>query len=144
MSASKPSTGSAGHVPGSRKHPEEHGHTHGRPLSALQPGTTGRVVRVTRDLMGRAERLAALGVSPGAAVRVLQTFPGIVFECDQTELAVERAVARSILVHVDEADSAPSRRGRQVVKDTQDTKPRNLSCMSLFRLMFRGSCREGI
>jgi len=29
---------------------------------------------------------------------VLQTFPGIVFECDQTELAVERAVARSIFV----------------------------------------------
>jgi hypothetical protein len=32
---------------------------------------------------------------------VLQTFPGIVFECDQTELAVERGVARSILVEVE-------------------------------------------
>jgi Fe2+ transport system protein FeoA len=54
-----------------------------------------------RDLTARAERLAALGVSPGASVRVLQTFPGIVFECDQTELAIERAVARSILVVVE-------------------------------------------
>jgi Fe2+ transport system protein FeoA len=71
------------------------------PLSRLRPGTRGRIVRVTRDLTGRSERLAALGVTHGATVRVLQTFPGIVFECDQTELAVERVVARSILVEVD-------------------------------------------
>lgn len=71
-----------------------------RTLASLEPGTSGRVVRVTRDLTGRAERLAALGVSAGAAIRVLQTFPGIVFECDQTEMAVERAVARAIIVEV--------------------------------------------
>ena len=70
-------------------------------LAQLTQGASGRIARVTRDLTGRAERLAALGVSPGAAVRVLQTFPGIVFECDQTELAVERAVARSIFVNVE-------------------------------------------
>ena len=71
------------------------------PLAHLKPGTRGRVIRITRDLTGRAERLAALGVTPGATITVLQTFPGIVFECDQTELAVERAVARSILVIAD-------------------------------------------
>ncbi len=71
------------------------------PLSCLGPGTRGRIARVTRDLTGRSERLAALGVTRGATVRVLQTFPGIVFECDQTELAVERTVARSILVEVE-------------------------------------------
>ena len=72
------------------------------PLSALRPGARGRIARVTRDLTGRTERLAALGVSAGATVRLLQTFPGIVFECDQTELAVERMVARSIFVELDE------------------------------------------
>ena len=77
-----------------------------QPLSALAPGTRGIVVRVTRDLTARAERLAALGVTPGAAVSVLQTFPGVVFECDQTELAIERLVARSIWIELDE----PSRR----------------------------------
>lgn len=71
------------------------------PLSLLRPGARGRVSRVTRDLTGRTERLAALGVTRGAVVRVLQTFPGIVFECDQTELAVERTVARAILVELD-------------------------------------------
>ncbi|OFW04759.1 MAG: hypothetical protein A3H96_10100 [Acidobacteria bacterium RIFCSPLOWO2_02_FULL_67_36] len=77
-----------------------------RTLASLAPGTSGRVVRITRDLTGRAERLAALGISAGAAIRVLQTFPGIVFECDQTELAVERAVARAIMVQVADNSSA--------------------------------------
>jgi Fe2+ transport system protein FeoA len=70
-------------------------------LASLRPGARGRIARVTRDLTGRTERLAALGVSAGATVRLLQTFPGIVFECDQTELAVERVVARSIFVELE-------------------------------------------
>ena len=71
-----------------------------RPLSSLAPGATGVVARVLRDPVARADRLASLGVTPGARIRVLQTFPGIVFQCDETELAVERTVARSILVDV--------------------------------------------
>lgn len=78
--------------------PSESPSNGGRPLASLPAGSRGRVIRVTRDLTGRADRLAALGVTPGASIHVVQTFPGIVFECDQTELAVERAVARSILV----------------------------------------------
>jgi Fe2+ transport system protein FeoA len=64
----------------------------------MHVGETGVIVEVIADPNGRADRLAALGVTPGAHIRVLQKFPGIVFECDQTELAVERAVARVILV----------------------------------------------
>jgi Fe2+ transport system protein FeoA len=76
-----------------------------QPLSALRAGARGRIVRVTRDLTPRAERLAAMGVSPGATVTVLQTFPGIVFECDQTELAIERLVARSIWIEVEKREA---------------------------------------
>jgi Fe2+ transport system protein FeoA len=72
------------------------------PLAELRPGMTGRVAGVVRDLTGRAERLTALGVTVGAPIRVLQTFPGIVFECDQTEMAVERRVASAIYVDVDQ------------------------------------------
>jgi Fe2+ transport system protein FeoA len=71
-----------------------------RRLSSLSAGSKGTVVRVLRENVGRADRLTALGVTPGAAVTVLQTFPGMVFRCDHTELAVEPAVARSILVDV--------------------------------------------
>ncbi len=52
------------------------------------------------DAGARAERLAAPGVTPGARVTVLQRFPGFVFVCDQTELAVEPEVARAIVVEV--------------------------------------------
>jgi Fe2+ transport system protein FeoA len=69
-----------------------------RRLSALGPGMRGIVARVECDDPGRTDRLLALGVTPGAAIVVLQTFPGIVFLCDQTELAVERAVADAILI----------------------------------------------
>jgi Fe2+ transport system protein FeoA len=71
-----------------------------RPLSALDAGTSGVVVRVSGGSEAGAERLRALGVTPGAKILVLQTFPGIVFQCDETELAVERAVARNIIVEV--------------------------------------------
>ena len=70
-------------------------------LSSMTPGSSGRVLRVVRENPDRADRLAALGVTPGATVRVLQRFPGVVFLCDHTELAVEPAVARSILVEVE-------------------------------------------
>ena len=54
-------------------------------------------------LKERADRLLALGVTPGATVTLLQRFPGIVFLCDQTELAVERDVAEAVLVRPLEA-----------------------------------------
>ena len=71
------------------------------PLSELRPGIRGVVLEVRADDRGRADRLLGLGVTPGAHVTVLQTFPGIVFLCDQTELAVERRVAKSIVVTID-------------------------------------------
>jgi DtxR family transcriptional regulator, Mn-dependent transcriptional regulator len=67
-------------------------------LSSLSAGMQGRVVRVAGDNRDRADRLAALGVTPGSPVTVLQRFPSVVFLCDQTELAVEPAVADAILV----------------------------------------------
>jgi Fe2+ transport system protein FeoA len=59
------------------------------------------VVRVSRENPDRADRLMALGVTPGASVTVLQRFPGVVFLCDHTELAVEPAVARAVLIETE-------------------------------------------
>jgi Fe2+ transport system protein FeoA len=69
-----------------------------RRLASLEVGDDGVVVRVLGDGTGRADRLAALGVTPGATIRLLQRFPGFVFQCDETEMAVEPAVAHAILV----------------------------------------------
>jgi DtxR family Mn-dependent transcriptional regulator len=72
--------------------------SHGKALADLPEGSRGVIVSVGGADAGRADRLLALGVTPGARVIVLQTFPGIVFQCDQTELAIERTVARDVLV----------------------------------------------
>lgn len=76
-----------------------------RPVSALREGARGVVVEVRAHAEGRADRLLALGVTPGASVIVLQTFPGVVLLCDQTELAIERGVADAILVRPQETRS---------------------------------------
>lgn len=71
-------------------------------LSGVKSGARGTVREVLPEQPTRVERLAALGVTPGASVTVLQTYPGVLFLCDQTELAVEPAVAQSILVDLDD------------------------------------------
>ncbi|HXI28170.1 MAG TPA: FeoA family protein [Vicinamibacterales bacterium] len=76
-----------------------------QPLSALHAGARGEVVEVRATSSGRSDRLLGLGVTPGARITVLQTFPGIVFLCDQTELAIERGVAGSIIVRCEEIRS---------------------------------------
>lgn len=76
-----------------------------QPLSALTPGTTGVVIRIRSDNSPLASRLISLGITPGARVSVLQTFPGVVFLCDETELVVERTVASHIDIDVDDAGS---------------------------------------
>ena len=75
------------------------------PLSTLVEGARATVVRVGGGDGGRTDRLLALGVTSGAAVTMLQTFPGVVFLCDQTELAIERSVAHSIMVRLQEVRS---------------------------------------
>jgi Fe2+ transport system protein FeoA len=74
-----------------------------RSLSSMPEGAHGAIVEVRAHGAARADRLLALGVTPGASVTVLQTFPGVVFLCDQTELAVERSVADLIVVRPQEA-----------------------------------------
>jgi len=73
-----------------------------RSLSSLRTGARGTIVEVRSHAAGRTDRLLALGVTPGASIVVLQTLPGIVFRCDQTELAIERGVADAILIRAEE------------------------------------------
>jgi Fe2+ transport system protein FeoA len=68
------------------------------PLSTLPIGAHAIVSSVLHAATPRVEQLLSLGITPGALVTMMQRFPGVVFLCDQTELAVERAVADAILV----------------------------------------------
>jgi Fe2+ transport system protein FeoA len=74
-----------------------------RSIADLAEGAAGRVVGVTGADEERLDRLLALGVTAGAKVKVLQTFSGVVFLCDQTELVIERAVAEAIFIRLSHA-----------------------------------------
>jgi Fe2+ transport system protein FeoA len=69
-----------------------------RSLSTLVEGERATVHHVLAHQGDRVDRLLALGVTPGAPITVLQTVPGFVLLCDQTELAIERSVAEIIFV----------------------------------------------
>jgi Fe2+ transport system protein FeoA len=75
----------------------------GARLSAIPRGRDARILRVLHHERAHAQRLAAFGVVPGVIVTVLQTFPGVILRCDETELAIEPEVAHSIVVEI--ADS---------------------------------------
>jgi Fe2+ transport system protein FeoA len=74
-------------------------------LSTLRGWARGVIVEVARRSMAAVDRLLALGVTPGAKVTVFETFPGIVFLWDQTELAIECHVADAVLVRPEETRS---------------------------------------
>jgi Fe2+ transport system protein FeoA len=46
----------------------------------------------------RIDKLASLGVLPGVELRLQQTRPVVVVECDETVLALEREIASDIVV----------------------------------------------
>jgi DtxR family Mn-dependent transcriptional regulator len=64
----------------------------------LSVGESARVAYLSSAEHGRLLRLSALGITPGATIRLLQKWPSFVFQCDQTEIALEQDVARRIYV----------------------------------------------
>lgn len=72
-----------------------------RPLSALYPGQSGKVVSIDSTNHGRVERLHVLGLVEDARVILQQRRPTMVLRVGFTELSIEREIADEILVEVD-------------------------------------------
>lgn len=68
------------------------------PLTKLRVGEVGQVVFIASKSRGRLERLAGLGIVPGAMVKVQQTDPLPVVHVGEAELALDREVAKRIFV----------------------------------------------
>jgi Fe2+ transport system protein FeoA len=56
------------------------------------------VVGAVEGAASRVDRLASVGILPGAELRVQQTRPVVVIESDETVLALEREIASSVVV----------------------------------------------
>ncbi len=69
-----------------------------QPLSRLRRGDRGVIERIDPSDRRKLRKLMAMGVFPGAPVRVVQTFPAYVFCVGFTQVAVDREMAEYISV----------------------------------------------
>ncbi|MCL7963611.1 MAG: ferrous iron transport protein A, partial [marine benthic group bacterium] len=69
-----------------------------RAASELRPGQRATVLCVGATASDRHRTLTVFGVVPGAELRIVQQQPACVIRVGETELALDREIAREILV----------------------------------------------
>ncbi len=67
----------------------------------LDPGEAATIAYLCTTGHARMLKLSALGITPGNRLKLLQKWPSCVFQCDETEIAVEGEVAKNIYVRRD-------------------------------------------
>jgi DtxR family Mn-dependent transcriptional regulator len=67
-------------------------------VDQMATGEEARVAYVNTKSYPRLNKLTSFGISPGARVKLHQRSPAFVLECEQTQLALEAALARDIFV----------------------------------------------
>lgn len=69
-----------------------------KPVSRLDAGASGTIVRIVSTSPDRVVKLSSLGVMPGVSIRLVQRHPAVVLQIAETTIAVDREVADEILV----------------------------------------------
>lgn len=67
-------------------------------LSQMEPEQEGKIAYIHAKGRKRLQKLMAMGVTPGMAIRVIQRFPSHVFQIGQTQIAVDEEIADEIFV----------------------------------------------
>ncbi len=75
------------------------------PLSELEPGQAGEVAYIQMGDSGRLQKIMAMGVLPGAQIRLLRRSPSFVFACGFSQFAVDEAIAADIYIRINHAAS---------------------------------------
>jgi len=80
-------------------------------LTELSPGQGGRIAYVYAPQAPQLGKLMALGILPGAPIRLLRSFPGYVVELGQTRVALDGDIAGAIYVRLESpaAEAYPER-----------------------------------
>jgi len=68
------------------------------PLAEMHPGERGAIAYLSTTQQETMQKLMALGALPGAPVSVIQTFPSVVFQVGQTQIALDKPLAQDIYV----------------------------------------------
>ena len=67
-------------------------------INDLKPGQTAVVVELLSADPARLDRLCSYGMAPGSLVRVEQLQPALILRIGETEISIDEAVAREIIV----------------------------------------------
>ena len=73
-------------------------------LDNLKAGEAGKIAYITTQSDPRLHKLLSFGFAPGLTVRLHQKSPTFIIETDQTQLALEKEIARDIFVWKQEKD----------------------------------------
>jgi DtxR family Mn-dependent transcriptional regulator len=76
----------------------------------LDVGESATIAHLYTTEHARMLKLSSLGVSPGGRIKLLQKWPSIVLQIEETEIAFELDVARNIFVR---RETMPANRGRR-------------------------------
>jgi DtxR family transcriptional regulator, Mn-dependent transcriptional regulator len=71
------------------------------PLNELEAGQAGHIAYVHLHNPQHLQKLMAMGVLPGAPVRLKAVYPSIVFEAGYSQFAVDDEIAREIFIRVE-------------------------------------------
>jgi DtxR family Mn-dependent transcriptional regulator len=69
------------------------------PLDKLKSGESGRVTYLSTRNHPELHRLMNFGIVPGTIIRVHQTYPSLVIQIGQTQVAMENEIAQSIFIY---------------------------------------------
>jgi DtxR family Mn-dependent transcriptional regulator len=72
------------------------------PLSELRPGQWGTVAYLYAPEANKLQKLMAMGVLPGAPVKLIQSFPSYVFQAGMSQFATDREMSDAIYVRLTE------------------------------------------
>jgi DtxR family transcriptional regulator, Mn-dependent transcriptional regulator len=70
------------------------------PLRELQADQSGQIAYIQMNDPKRLQKLMAMGVLPGASIRLLRRFPSFVFEAGYSQFAVDEEIASDIFVRL--------------------------------------------
>jgi DtxR family Mn-dependent transcriptional regulator len=69
-----------------------------QPLSIAEVGSMVRIAYILPGLLRRLDRLTTMGIFPGALISIKQKYPALVITCQETTIALDRAVGMEIFV----------------------------------------------
>jgi DtxR family Mn-dependent transcriptional regulator len=72
------------------------------PMAELRPGQRGTVAYLYAPESEKLQKLMAMGILPGAPVKLIQSFPSYVFQAGMSQFATDREIADAIYVRLTE------------------------------------------